>query len=259
MANYDPSFFAPLFAAEDRHFWFRGRSRVVEAVLRQLTGGMDPGYRVLEVGCANGNVLAALERGAPRGLVIGMDRYGEGLRYARRRTSCPLIQADITALPFRERFHVVGLFDVLEHLPDDLGVLRDLLGVLVPGGRLLVTVPAHRWLWSYFDEVAHHCRRYDGNELPEKLTAAGYHVEYCTQYMATILPLVWLTRRLQTLRARGGTRPVSDVARGELTIVPGLNGLLTFLLSQEARPIAKRKRMPFGTSLLAIACKVTRA
>ena len=149
---YDPYYFAPLAAIEDRHFWFRARNRTLAALLARLTAPLADGYRVLEVGCGTGNVLRVLEQTCRRGLVVGMDLYGEGLTFARGRTHCPLVRGDMSHPPFEARFDLIGLFDVLEHLADDRRVLRDVRAMLAPGGRLVLTVPAHPELWSYFDE-----------------------------------------------------------------------------------------------------------
>jgi SAM-dependent methyltransferase len=256
--SYDPTCFAPLFAVEDRHFWFRARNRAIEAAVRHATSDLAPGYRVLEVGCGTGNVLRMLEHACERGLVTGMDVHAEGLGYARRRTRCPLLQGDAHAPPFRTRFHVVGLFDVLEHLDDDVRALRDAWNLLAPSGRLILTVPAHAWLWSYFDEVSHHQRRYAVAELAARLETAGFRVEYLTQYMASIVPLVWLRRWRPVCDDVGEARPtrrIHDLTTDEVRIVPGVNALLAWLLAQEARLIARRRHLPFGASLLAVAQK----
>jgi SAM-dependent methyltransferase len=185
-----------------------------------------------------------------------MDLFAEALRHARQRSSSLLVQANVSALPFRPGFQLIGLFDVLEHLPEDRRVLSDLRALLAPGGKLLLTVPAHRSLWSYFDEAAHHCRRYEAAELHRKLDGAGYHVEYLTHYMTSIYPLVWGWRRLTALdrgRTKTGERD-PDLARRELRIVPALNQCLQLLLGQETRFIARRWTLPIGTSLLAVCC-----
>ncbi len=258
--SYDPAFFAHLFAAEDQHFWFRTRNRVIATMVKQLTATLNPGYRLLEVGCGDGNVLRVLERVCRGGIVVGMDLFAEGLRYARRRTTCALVQGDIHSNPFGAQFDVIGLFDVLEHLPDDITVLRELNTMLLPGGALLLTVPAHQSLWSYFDEASHHCRRYEQAELRGKLENAGYRVEYITYYMLSIFPLVWLGRRLAALgKGRNGDQAHASQARNmaiaEFRIWPILNELLNWVLSRESRLVARRRRLPVGTSLLAVARK----
>lgn len=187
-----------------------------------------------------------------------MDLYAEGLQFARRRTCCPLVQGDIGAAPFRTQFDLIGLFDVLEHLPDDTQVLRDLHGLLAQGGTLLLTVPAHPSLWSYFDEACHHCRRYDLPELERKLIDTGYRVEYLTQFMVSIFPLLWLTRRLGGLlhrRAPDDGEHLRKLATREFRIIPVVNGLLGWSLGLEVRQIARRRSLPLGTSLLVVARK----
>ena len=256
-SSYDCMCFRLLFASEDRHFWFRARNLVIATLVRQITAGLVSDYRVLEVGCGTGNVLRALERTCPYGTVVGMDLFAEGLHYAHRRTSCSLVQGDVRVPPFGTRFDLIGLFDVLEHMSDDTQVLHDLNSILAPNGALLLTVPAHKSLWSYFDEECHHYRRYELNEIYRKLIVAGYRVEYLTQFMASIFPLVWLRRRLTMLvhryLARNRVR-IHDFAV-ELYVPPVINELLALLLFQEARLIARRRQLPIGTSLLAIARK----
>ncbi|MCI0719272.1 MAG: class I SAM-dependent methyltransferase [Acidobacteria bacterium] len=253
---YDPTFFEHQVAAEDRHFWFCARNRVIAALVRQIVGSLEPGYRVLEVGCGAGGALSVLERECTRGKVVGVDLFAEGLRHARQRTGCSVVQADVDNLPFAAPFDIIGLFDVLEHQQDDIGILHKLRGQLAPGGILLLTVPAHPSLWSYWDEANHHCRRYQLSDLEDKLKTAGYAVDYLTQFMASLYLVMLLSRRLRTWfrgrAAHAGARS-QHVAAQEFRVVPVVNGLMELLLSLELPRIRCRRRLPIGTSLLAIA------
>jgi SAM-dependent methyltransferase len=257
--TYDPVFFNALAAIEDRHFWFNTRNKVIDVLLRQLVKGLKPGYRVLELGCGNGNVLKVLDQACPEGFVLGTDLFIEGLMFASGRTSRPLLQADLLSLPFSIKFDVICLFDVVEHLPEDVKVLEYLHGFLKPGGVLFLTVPAHPALWSYFDDASHHCRRYRIVELEEKLIKAGYNLEYTTQYMVGIYPVVWLSRRLRSLsihRHQPQRSQAIELTKSELTINPFLNGLFLGILKFELPFIANRKKLPFGTSILTLASKM---
>src|SRR5262245_37315921 len=85
---------------------------------------------------------------------------GRAFKLARMRTdNCLLVQGNASQAPFSKTFHLIGMFDVLEHIQDDIGALRDIRSLLDPDGALLLTVPAHASLWSYFDEASRHCRR----------------------------------------------------------------------------------------------------
>ncbi len=254
--SYDPAYFKALFAIEDRHFWFRSRNRIIAAMTNQVVAHMNDGYRVLEVGSGTGNTLRVLENVCDHGKVVGVDLFAEGLYYARQRVSCPLVQGDMSALPFGTQFELIGIFDVLEHLPDDIPVLRHLRRMLAPGGALLITVPAHQSLWSYFDVGSHHCRRYGLPELRGKLTYAGFRIEYITEYMTILLPLVWLGRRLAsaiTLHRSNGTTRSHELACRELHITPVLNDIAKLILYWESWAVRRRKPLPFGISLLAVA------
>jgi SAM-dependent methyltransferase len=254
--TYDPSYFAHLVAIEDRHFWFRTRNRIVSTLIRQITREAPRGFRVLEVGCGTGTVLHSLEKACPTGQVVGMDLFAESLYFARQRTSCPLVQGDALAPPFGAEFDVVGLFDVLEHLPNDAGVLRAMRNLLVPGGTLMLTVPANESLWSYFDDASHHCRRYEEDQLTAMVADAGFRIEYVTPFMALLLPVLWTTRRLSWLRhhKRHDDPSLADeMAMRDLRVVPLVNEVVLFLLQVEAWLLARRSHLPFGTSLLVVA------
>jgi 2-polyprenyl-3-methyl-5-hydroxy-6-metoxy-1,4-benzoquinol methylase len=253
--GYDPNFFEHLFKSEDKHFWFQSRNRIIASLIRQMTSTWSPGYQVLEVGCGDGNVLRVLENVCTDGLVIGMDLFAEGLRQARQRVACSLVQGDMHTPPFRSNFRVIGLYDVLEHLPDDHQVLSDIHQMLTPDGLLMLTVPANMGLWSYFDEASHHCRRYSFADLTEKLQNAGYQIEYMSYYMLTLYPIVWLTRRISGSLKSRTHQSEYELALRELHISPILNLPLNFILRWEQAAISARRKLPFGTSLIVIARK----
>lgn len=255
--SYNPEHFARLADIERNHFWFRARNRIISSRVAELVKGLAPGYRLLEVGCGTGNVLRVLERTCSGGMVVGMDLYQEGLRFARRNNNCALVQADVQACPFLAAFDIIGAFDVIEHLPDDTGVLRHLGSMLKPGGTLILTVPAHASLWSYFDAASHHCRRYEIPDLQSKLEESGYRVSYVSEFMTCLFPLIWLARRLAahlpSASSAGADEACCQLAHRELRIIPVVNQVLCFLLSREGRRIERGKRLPLGTSIIAIA------
>ena len=157
--GYDPHFFDTLERIEDRHFWFVSRRNVILDALRRAVPDLE-GQGLFDIGCGSGGLVEHL---ATHGVsVVGAcDAYVESLEIVRRRLAAPLVLVDEGRLPPLAPGHrLLALFDVLEHLDDDRGMLRFLHEILVPGGGLVLTVPAHPFLFDDRDELAHHRRRY---------------------------------------------------------------------------------------------------
>jgi SAM-dependent methyltransferase len=148
---------------------------------------------------------------------------------------------------------LIGLFDVLEHIDDDGKTLRWIWSVLRPGGVLVLTVPAHPFLFDEMDELAHHRRRYRRRELGEKLRSAGFEVRVLQHFMVSLVPMLAALRRLGRLLP---LRSRSAHARrdAELRIVPGVNAIMVGLLRLERR-LGRRVPLPFGSSLVAVAAR----
>jgi SAM-dependent methyltransferase len=260
--GYDPAWFEILAGVEERHFWFRARNAVITTLVGTAVRQMNPQPRILEVGCGNGNVLKALRQCCPDAVLVGLDLYEQGLERARQRCQCELVAGDVLQPPFpNESFEVVGMFDVLEHLPDDRAVLVKAHSLLAPGGALVLTVPALPSLWSSFDEVAGHYRRYKPKDLATKLRGAGFEIATLSFFMTTIYPLVYASRRWAAPREghqnSEAVSPFEHAAR-ELQVRPLLNGLLARLLAWERWWISRGGNLPIGTSLVAVARKASR-
>jgi SAM-dependent methyltransferase len=251
--GYDPVFFDRLARIEDEHFWFRARNELIFTITRKLSSSLKPCDFVVEVGCGTGNVLRALERACRESKVIGMELWFEGLRYARTRSRAALVQGDIRNLPFSRSFDLVAMFDVLEHIPEDQETLCSVHDSLRPGGALLLTVPAHQFLWSHFDEAAGHCRRYSEQSLRQKLKNAGFQVDFVTQFMASLFLAMWGYRKLSGLRKNSTS--AEELTNEEFQIIPVVNPIMASVLSAEVKWLSRGHALPIGTSLLAVARK----
>ncbi len=154
------------------------------------------------------------------------------------------------------RFDVVCIFDVLEHLPDEQETMRASANVLKPGGILIVTVPAHASLWSYFDIASRHCRRYERSSLTCALRSAGFTMKYLTEFMMALYPLMWLLRRINGRRGDITQEEAAAKATSEFKVVPIINSLLKILVRWEPLALRGGMALPIGTSLLAVAQRI---
>ena len=154
-------------------------------------------------------------------------------------------QADVTRLPLRGEFDVVGAFDVLEHVPDDAAAIREIARSVRPGGGVVITVPQHAWLWSGLDEYAGHQRRYSRAALVSLVGSAGLRPVLVTSFVSLLLPALLLSRAAQ----RGKT--VDPLQ--EFRIAPAANRVAGWMMTAERALIRGGLSLPAGGSLLLVA------
>lgn len=237
--------------AEDGSGWHRHRA----AVVADVVGAYPPGGPILDVGGGNGFVSRALtEAGMPAVLV---EPVNEAVRTAYDRGLRPVVCSTLEAARFRPgTLPAVGMFDVLEHLDDDLGYLRLLRTLLAPGGRLYITVPKHQFLWSAHDVEAGHQRRYSTKALLGVVRRAGYEVEYHTSFFSVLVaPMV--VRRFVPGVGGGGGGGGAQKKDGAIVADPtGGSGMaarfIRGALARERRGLRHRTRH-LGTSILVVA------
>src|SRR5487761_961251 len=203
--------------AEDRHWWYQGRRRVLERAIERL--GRPAGARILDAGCGSGRNMVELAR---HGSGTGVELSDASVELARERDSGEVLEGSVMDMPIDDdTFDLVVSLDVIEHLDDDVGALRELRRVTRPGGALLVTVPAYQWLWSGHDEINHHRRRYDRATLLAAAGEAGWNCELATHFNSLLLPVAILLRALERIK------PASTTSSLDLWVPPApLNALL---------------------------------
>lgn len=234
---------------EDRHWWFVGRRRIVQAVLKRVAN-LGPNARVLDAGCGTGGNLELLSQ---FGDVIGMDVNNEALEIARGKKFAPVVKGRLPdAMPFpKDHFDLIVLLDVLEHLDDDRRVVESVVRVLKPGGFLLLTVPAFQFLWSGHDKAHHHQRRYRKPEIATTLEKAGLSVRYISYFNTWLFPLVLFIRMGKKLMHRDNDCTSSDLYLPSSPV----NSLLKNIFQSECFFLG-RVSLPIGASIIACGRKM---
>jgi SAM-dependent methyltransferase len=227
---------------EERHWWFAGRREVLLALVR---GELQPGARLLDVGCGTGYFLEAAAHSYD---VAGLDPSATAVAFCSRRGLAGVRTGGVDLLAsLQGPFDAVTFFDVIEHLPDDTAALRLARSVLPPGGRVFVSVPAYRWLWSHHDDVHGHQRRYTAEDLRNRLRNAGFQKIRTGYFNARLLPLAIVVRRWQKLTGHG--------LEADLALPPDLvNRWFRRCLSGESRRLRRpgSSGYPFGLSVFGV-------
>ena len=192
--GFEPSNFTSLYELESENFWFVVRNEFIKwSILKYKPNPAS----VLEIGCGTGFVTSMLRSELPDANILASELHDEALTFARNRVSgVEFITLNALELGFDKEFELVGAFDVLEHIDDDVEVIKNVYTALEKNGIFVLTVPQHKWLWSAADVHAKHARRYDPNELESKLRRVGFSIEYTTSFVFVLLPIMSLSRLL---------------------------------------------------------------
>jgi SAM-dependent methyltransferase len=257
---FEPEDIAALASFEAGHYWHVARRTVILDALPRVASDA----RLIDIGCGPGTTTTFFNGHGHT--VDYADVHPEGLDLARTLAAAELgiegasrlrfVQLDICRDPLPSGYAAVLLLDVIEHLPDDVAALRNVRAGLTPGDHLVVTVPAFPRLWSRFDEIAKHKRRYTIATLRDAIEAAGFEVDHATYFFAPLFIAASVVHFGRELRNKLPTRwrAHDEGLEGlmETRTSPLLTKILVWVLRLEG-PVVRRWRVPFGTSVLCVA------
>jgi SAM-dependent methyltransferase len=197
---------------------FQARTFLVDRAFRRLRP-----RRLLDIGCGRGNVTAIAATHAAS--VVATDLSPDAVVATRTilsthrdaRVLCGDAFADRAQFPDGS-FDAILLSEVLEHLDDDEGALAGCRRLLKPGGALVLTVPGDPNLWTRWDELAGHRRRYRRAELREKLARAGFRIASLTNWGFPITG--WLAIRSARMRSRRAAAGRPEVPAALARVMP---------------------------------------
>ncbi len=241
------------YAVEENSFWFRHRNNCILSSVK--TYPPEDNGTIFDIGGGNGFVASGL---SSAGFEVALVEPGiTGASQAKKRGLKNVICATTNTAKFKpQSLPAVGLFDVIEHIEDDLAFLKSIKGLIKKGGYLYVTVPSYPFLWSDEDIIAGHFRRYTLESISDVLKLAGFQIEF-SSYIFRLLPLP--TFILRTLPYRLGLskeEKKGDYFHRDHMVKGGMIGkVLDSLLQPEIVNLNKKKSMLFGGSCLVVVKK----
>jgi len=231
---------------EDDYWWNEGRRKILcDLIHEQINNTKN--LEILDVGCGPGGTSTAFLQ---FGNVIGTDVYFPGLKLAKNKGLMNVVASTSTLIPFRtEKFDVVTVLDVVEHVQEDKAVLKEIWRVLKPNGMIVVTVPAYQFLWSQHDIASSHVRRYNSRTITKVLKDSQFEIIRTSYFVSFLFPLVAVYRLLTRYKIKN-PNPKGDLVRFPRII----NYIFKKILYFENR-LLKKINLPFGLSVVCIAKK----
>jgi SAM-dependent methyltransferase len=234
-------------AHDSTHWWYRARRDILAAYIARAAR-LPRDARILEIGCGTGHNLPMLS-GYGSVDAIEIDAAARAIaaeRLGRAVGEAPL--PELTGVP-AGTYDLIAVLDVVEHIADDVGALRGMAERLAPGGKILVTVPAHSWMWSAHDVVNHHQRRYSRASLDAAIRAAGLRHDGLRWFNSLLFPVAVAVRMVGKLTGKDDSDDSPPPAP--------VNTALGAIFGLE-RHLIGRVPMPIGLSLITLISKDAR-
>ncbi|MBF0312745.1 MAG: class I SAM-dependent methyltransferase [Oligoflexia bacterium] len=243
-----------LYTSEENHWWFWGRRNIVRTLITTTfaQSTRERPLEILEIGSGTGGNLKMLDE---FGCVSAIEPDPDALKFSKEKSQQLKNFKSIHSgsLPHQlaltqERFDLILLCDVLEHVQEDAAALMAIRALLRPQGVLIVTVPALNFLWSEYDRIHGHCRRYTKRELKQKLESAPLQftllkLAYFNFFM--LLPLIAMRFCDKLLHVQFSVNALN------VPVAP-LNSLFKIFMRIEALLLLKLSSLPLGSSLVAV-------
>ncbi len=251
-ANYPDSGFDLTDQYVETSFWVRSRNRLFKRLIHKYSTNTSK-TRYLDIGCGTGDFIRQLDD-LDNLEIIGSEVYLRGLYYAKKNLpQIEFVQFDVARGTMDEEFDLIGAFDVIEHIEDDIVALKNMQRMLTDGGVLLISVPQYMFMWGRLDEIVRHKRRYSRLDLLSKLEDAGFDITFCTSFVFVLFPAMILSRFLD--KKSKLDQADSEELKKRVRFPGPLNWLFDVLMRIDEELIGLGLSLPFGGTLVVVASK----
>ncbi len=243
-----PEEYKTLYELESSHWYFITLRNLISSLLEKRYK-VKSDLMILDAGCGTGGLLENL---AKYGHVLGLDMSDHAMFYCKKRDLNNIIQASVCNLPLKDnKLDLVTCVDVLYSLGDDedLVALKEIYRVLNSSGRLIINLPAYKFLMSEHDKAVFTKNRYTKAEIVQKLGLAGFKLERVTYRNTILFPLLVIYRILKK------NSKTTEESKSDLKTLPSfLDKILIKTLTLE-NLILQSYDFPFGSSIFCVAYK----
>lgn len=232
-----------LYDLEEKHWWHIAKRKIVLVLIKNMHKGK--GTKILDVGCGAGKNV---EEFSKIGNAYGIDNSSQALGFCKEKRHLKnIFRAEAEKTPFaKNSFDIVTLLDVLEHT-DDEKTIKEMGRILKKDGAVIITVPAYGWMWSRWDEVLFHKRRYTAGGLKMVLEKNGFKVLKISYFYSFLVLPVFVTRFFKS--------KLSADYESDFKLSSALLNKILLFISDLERFLVLNLKVPFGLSIVAVAKK----
>jgi 2-polyprenyl-3-methyl-5-hydroxy-6-metoxy-1,4-benzoquinol methylase len=249
--SYPETGFQNCYAVEDQSFWFQHRNRIIQFEVKKY---LKAGDAFCDIGGGNGFVSQMLQNDL--GLDVTLVEPGGGADMARKRQVKKVVHGTLEDLPAHPPLQNAGLFDVVEHIEDDVKFLTSLHQKMIVDGMVFLTVPAYQWLWSSDDVHAGHYRRYNRRSITSALEEAGFSVRECRAFFPLLVLPIYLLKTLRSGSEKNSkSAPETPTTESDHAVGLWWRPLIDPVFKIELALFRWRLLPPFGSSLIVVAQK----
>jgi len=234
-----------MYEIERTYWWFKGKQFLIDLFLKMYLGDSRDN-RLLDIGSGTGIILKLLEK---YGFGFGVELSEVGIKFLKKRNLNLIVRSDANQpIPFRnDIFSAITCLDVLEHLENDFGLLKEMVRICKPGGFIVITVPAMPFLWSTHDEALNHKRRYTRKHLLNQIVSLDCTVSKASYFNSSLFLPIILVRKIRSFFSEG-KKAESDFF---MALPEWLNRSLYLWYLTELNCL-RFANIPFGISILLI-------
>jgi len=234
--------YADLYHKERNYWWLKAKRNIVKVHLPS-----NSGLKTLDIGCGAGQLVYELSK---KHQAFGIDKSAQAVKFCKKRGLKNIYQDNFPLLTKTyPKFDIITALDVLEHIENDQQAIIVIKKLLKKNGRLILTVPAYPWLFSYWDKILMHKRRYTKKGLARIVKKSGLEIEKISFCFSFLLPPV-IPFRLIRGQMFKNQKPKSDF----IALPRSLHSIL-FLMSRFEHFLLRYISLPFGLSLVVVAQK----
>lgn len=233
----------------NKHWWYSGRRKIVKTLIENFVPSFDS---AADVGAGTGENLIYF---ANKGKITALEMNNEAIETIKKHFFyMPNLIVKKWKYPeeLNEKFDLILLTDVLEHIKDDKGIVNWIYEHLNKKGYCLITVPAHQFLWTQMDEVAKHYKRYNIKEIKELFSK--FQTIKLSYYNFFLFPIKFafalIVNTLRKFNLNNSKRSYNEIAVSGM-FMRIINEIMKVILKSESKILLKRN-LPFGVSIVGL-------